>query len=195
MGDITLFGRTITAEQIRLAVIGLSIFMGVYMFWNTDMPKIQAWLDLRAQIEQSQHELEAAQALTATEPQLLSNLAQVQTNMATLRNRFPPRNQILSILLIDLSKIFQDSNNSMTSFQPREFTTFSQESLRDLGKISIDITAKGNYPTILQLLDRLSRYERVLTIENPQLQPAASETGLNNDLTLSFTLTTYAMNE
>lgn len=195
MGDITLFGRTITSEQIRLAVIGLCIFMGVYMFWNSDVPKIQTWLDLRAQIEQNQQELDAAQALTATEPQLLSNLAKVQTNMATLRNRFPPRNQILSILLIDLSKIFQDSHNSMTSFQPREFTTFTQDSLRDLGRISIDITAKGNYPTIIQLLDQLGRYERVLTIENPQLQPAASETGLNNDLTLSFTLTTYAMNE
>lgn len=195
MNDITLFGRTITPEQLRMGVIGLSAFMGIYLFWTTDMPKIEQWLELRSQIEQNQRELEAAQALTATEPQILGNLAKVQTNMAALRNRFPPRNQILSILLVDLSQIFQDSDTTMTSFQPQDFTTFTQESLKDLGKISIAITAKGNYPTILQLLDRLGRYERVLTIENPQLTPTESETGLNNDLTLSFTLTTYAMNE
>lgn len=194
MGDIVIFGRTITSEQIRLAILGLCVLIAAFMFWNTDVPKLQSWLELRSQIDQNSKELDAAQALTATEPQIRDRLARVQTNLATLRSRFPPRNQILSVLLVDLSRIFQNSRNTMTSFQPREFTTFSQASLRDLGKISIDITAKGNYPTILLLLDQLSRYERVLTIENPQLTPAGSG-GLNNDLTMSFTLTTYAINQ
>ena len=196
MGEITLFGRTISLEQIRLAIIGLCVLLAVASFWNTDVPKIQSWLDLRSQIDENQRELQAAQALTATEPQIRRRMARVETNMATLRDRFPPRNQILSVLLVDLSKIFKDTGNTLVSFEPRAFTPFTQASLRDLGKMSIDITATGTYPTVLLLLDHLSRYERVLTIEDPTLTPTGGGTdGLNNELTLTFTLTTYAINE
>lgn len=197
MEGITLFGRTFTTEQLRLGAIALSILIGLMLFLQNDLPKIQQYLDLRAEVEKNQKDLEAAQAITQTEPQIRARLSRVQTNLAVLRGRFPPRNQILSVLLVDLSQIFASSHNQLLSFQPKEFTTLTQASLRDLGKISIDIRARGNYPSVIALFDALSRYERVLTIENPTLTPtgAAGNGSLGNDLEVDFTLTTYALNQ
>lgn len=194
MENITLFGRTITPEQLKLGVIGLSILLGVVLFAQNDLPKINDWLSLRGELDETRTNLDRARRLTLTEPQAKARLDRVQDNLATLRSRFPPRGQILSILLVDLQKIFQDSHNQLLSFQPKEFTMLTQASLRDLGKISIDIQAKGSYPSVILLFDMLSRYERVLTIENPTLSPAG-DSKLGNELQVNFTLTTYALNQ
>lgn len=194
MENITLFGRTITPEQLKLGVIGLAVVVGVMLFAQNDLPKIQQWMDLRKELDETRAAQEQARRQTLTEPQARERLARVQGNLATLRSRFPPRGQILSILLVDLQKIFTDSHNQLLSFQPKEFTMLTQASLRDLGKISIDIQAKGSYPSVILLFDMLSRYERVLTIENPTLSPSG-DGKLGNELQVNFTLTTYALNQ
>lgn len=194
MENIQLFGRTITPEQLKLGVIGLSVVLGFGLFAQNDLPKIQQWMELRNELDQTRQNLERARRQTLTEPQARERLARVQNNLATLRSRFPPRGQILSILLVDLQKIFADSQNQLISFQPKEFTMLTQASLKDLGKISIDIQAKGSYPSVILLFDMLSRYERVLTIENPTLSPAG-DSKLGNELQVTFTLTTYALNQ
>lgn len=194
MENITLFGRTITPEQLKLGVIGLAILVGLMLFAQNDLPKIQDWMTLRTELEETRTNLDRARRQTLTEPQARERLQRVQDNLATLRGRFPPRGQILSILLVDLQKIFADSHNQLLSFQPKEFTMLTQASLRDLGKISIDIQAKGSYPSVILLFDMLSRYERVLTIENPTLSPAG-DSKLGNELQVNFTLTTYALNQ
>lgn len=194
MENVTLFGRTITPEQMKLGVIGLAILVGVMLFAQNDVPKIQHWLELRTELDQTKANLDRARRQTLTEPQARERLTRVQDNLATLRSRFPPRGQILSILLVDLQKIFTDSHNQLLSFQPKEFTMLTQASLQDLGKISIDIQAKGSYPSVILLFDMLSRYERVLTIENPTLSPSG-DSKLGNELQVNFTLTTYALNQ
>jgi len=194
MENITLFGRTITPEQMKLGAIGLSVVVGLMLFAQNDLPKFNDWMTLRSELDETRTAQEAAARQTLTEPQARDRLKRVQENLAALRSRFPPRGQILSILLVDLQKIFQDSHNQLLSFQPKEFTMLTQASLRDLGKISIDIQAKGSYPSIILLFDMLSRYERVLTIENPTLSPAG-DSKLGNELQVNFTLTTYALNQ
>lgn len=194
MENIQLFGRTITPEQMKLGVIGLAVVMGLALFMQNDLPKIQEWMALRGQLDETKAAQEQARRQTLTEPQARERLARVQQNLGTLRSRFPPRGQILSILLVDLQKIFTDSHNQLLSFQPKEFTMLTQASLKDLGKISIDIQAKGSYPSVILLFDMLSRYERVLTIENPTLSPSG-DSKLGNELQVNFTLTTYALNQ
>lgn len=196
METITLFGRTIqvTPELKSRGVIAGCALVGLFMFNNTALPKIQEYMAMRTTLAESRTELENAQAITQTGPQIKARLKRVEENLATLHGRFPPRNQVLSIMLLDLSKIFQDTHNELVSFQPREFTALTQESLKDLGKISVEVTAKGTYPSVILLFDQLSRYERVLTIEAPSLTPGEADS-LNSNLTVTFTLTTYAINQ
>ncbi|HEY9898726.1 MAG TPA: type 4a pilus biogenesis protein PilO [Pantanalinema sp.] len=196
MESITLFGRTIqlTPELYSRAVVVGCVLLGLFMFSNNALPKIQEYLAMRTTLAESRTELENAQAITQTGPQIKARLQRVEENLAALHGRFPPRNQVLSIMLLDLSKIFQDTHNELVTFQPREFTALTQESLKDLGKLSVEVTAKGTYPSVILLFDQLSRYERVLTIEAPTLTPGESDS-LNSNLTVTFTLTTYALSQ
>ncbi|MBO9541873.1 type 4a pilus biogenesis protein PilO [bacterium] len=196
MESITLFGRTIqlTPEvQSRGVIIGC-VVLGLLMFNSSAWPKIQEYMAMRATLDESRTALDNAKALTQTGPQIKARLKRVEDNLAALHGRFPPRNQVLSIMILDLAKIFKDTHNELVSFQPREFTNLPQESLKDLGKISVEVTAKGTYPSVILLFDQLSRYERVLTIEAPTLTPGEADS-LNSNLTVTFTLTTYALSQ
>lgn len=196
METITLFGRTIqvTPELKSRSLIAGCATVGLLLFNSNAMPKVQEYMDMRATLADSRTKLETSQAFVQQGPQIQARLKRVEENLATLHQRFPPRNQVLSVMLLDLSKIFQDTHNELVSFQPREFTALSQESLKDLGKLSVEVTAKGTYPSVILLFDQLSRYERVLTIEAPTLTPGETDS-LNSNLTVTFTLTTYALNQ
>lgn len=196
MESITLFGRTIhlTPELYPRLVVGGCVLVGLFMLNGNAVPKIQEYLAMRTTLAESRTELENAQAITQTGPQIKARLKRVRENLDALHGRFPPRNQILSIMLLDLSKIFEDTHNELVSFQPRQFTALTQESLKDLGKLSVEVTAKGTYPSVILLFDQLSRYERVLTIEAPTLTPGTADS-LDSNLTVTFTLTTYALSQ
>lgn len=194
MGAITLFGRTITFEQLKLGIIILSGAICLLLFFQNDWGMIGQWQQLNDELQNLENDLDQAQKQTQNEAQVKARYTAVQTNLAALRGRFPARGQILSILLVDLSNIFKQAHTTLVSFQPKEFIPLTQGSLKDLGKMSIDITAQGSYPSVILLFDLLGRYERVLTIESPQLHPS-SKSALNNDLTVTFTLTTYALNQ
>lgn len=195
MDTLTLFGRTWTYQQIKLGLFAFAALLFLYVFANNSWPKVSEYLELRDQMAQRETELRDAQAVTMTATQVEAKFQRVQENLATLRNRFPSRTQVISTLLVDLSRIFRDSHTTLIDFHPKEFTSLGNASLKDLGKISIEITAKGSYPSIILLFDLLSRYERVLTVEAPTFTPAGAAEGLGNELTASFTLTTYALSE
>lgn len=194
MDSITLFGRTFALEQLKLGIIVLSGLLAVLLFFQSDWAKIDQWSQLNDELTKLESDLQAAEAQTQTEAQVNARLSKVQTDLQNLRTRFPARGQILSTLLVDLSNIFHEANTTLVSFQPKEFTPLTQGTLKDLGKMSIDITARGSYPSVILLFDLLGRYERVLTVENPQLRPGGKGE-LSNDLTVTFTLTTYALNQ
>lgn len=194
MDSITLFGRTLSLETLKLGIIIISGVLTLALFFQNDWAKIDQYTQLNAELAKLESDLDAAKAQTQTEDQVRARFAKVQADLVVLRNRFPARGQILSTLLVDLSNIFREARTTLVSFQPKEFTPLTQGSLKDLGKMSIDITARGSYPSVILLFDLLGRYERVLTVENPQLRPGGKGE-LNNDLTVTFTLTTYALNQ
>lgn len=196
MENITLFGKTLTPDQLQKIVIVAGVGIGLLLFFSGTMPLIQEYLDQRDAIAQREQQLLDKQLLVGSEAQILAKRERVERNLVTLRNRFPPRNQMLSTLLVDLSSLFRESNTTLVSFRPTEFKPLEQASLRELGKMSVEITAQGAYPSMILLFDLLSRYERVLTIENPRMTPSGSaEGGLGNELTVTFTLNTYALNQ
>ena len=196
MENITLFGRTLTPEQLQKVVIIAGVAIGGLMFTSGTLPLIQEYLTQRDAIAEREQQLLDKQLLVGSEAQIMAKRDRVERNLVALRNRFPPRNQMLSTLLVDLSSLFRESNTTLVTFRPTEFKPLEQASLRELGKMSVEITAQGSYPSMILLFDLLSRYERVLTIENPRMTPGgAGAGGLGNELTVTFTLNTYALNQ
>lgn len=195
MENIQLFGRTITPDQLQKLVIAAGVGIGVLLFASSTWPLIQEYLEQRDAIAEREQQLLDKQLLVGSEAQILAKRERVERNLVNLRNRFPPRNQMLSTLLVDLSSLFRESNTTLVSFRPTQFKPLEQASLRELGKMSVEITAQGSYPSMILLFDLLSRYERVLTISNPRMAPVGSGSTLGNELTVTFTLDTYALNQ
>jgi len=197
MENITLFGRTLTPDQLQKVVIVAGVAIGGLLFSSSTLPLIQEYSTQRDAIAEREQQLRDKQLLVGSEAQIEAKKARVERNLVTLRNRFPPRNQMLSTLLVDLSSLFRESNTTLVSFRPTQFQPLEQASLRELGKMSVEISAQGSYPSLILLFDLLSRYERVLTISNPKMTPggAAGTATLGNELTVTFTLNTYALNQ
>lgn len=197
MENLQLFGRTITPDQLQKIIIGAGVLIGGLLFSTSTVPLIQEYLAQREAIAQREQQLMDKQRLVGSETQIRAKKAQVERSLVTLRNRFPPRNQMLSTLLVDLSSLFRESNTTLISFRPTQFQPLEQASLRELGKMSVEITAQGSYPSMILLFDLLSRYERVLSISNPRMAPggAAGVGTLGNELTVTFTMDTYALNQ
>ncbi|MNK52840.1 hypothetical protein D3C87_717850 [compost metagenome] len=197
MENITLFGRTLTPDQLQKVVIIAGVAIGGLLFSSSTLPLIQEYTTQRDAIAEREQQLRDKQLLVGSEAQIEAKKARVERNLVTVRNRFPPRNQMLSTLLVDLSSLFRESNTTLISFRPTQFQPLEQASLRELGKMSVEITAQGSYPSLILLFDLLSRYERVLTVSNPRMAPggAAGTTALGNELTVTFTLNTYALNQ
>ena len=197
MENITLFGRTLTPDQLQKVVIIAGVAIGGLLFSSSTLPLIQEYVTQRDAIAEREQQLRDKQLLVGSEAQIEAKKARVEQNLVTLRNRFPPRNQMLSTLLVDLSSLFRESNTTLVSFRPTQFQPLEQASLRELGKMSVEITAQGSYPSLILLFDLLSRYERVLTVSNPKMTPGGAAGGitLGNELTVTFTLNTYALNQ
>ncbi len=196
MENIQLFGRTITPDQLQKIVIVAGVAIGGLLFSSSTLPLIQEYSTQRDAIAEREQQLQNKQLLVGSEAQIMAKKATVERNLVTLRNRFPPRNQMLSTLLVDLSSLFRESNTTLVAFRPTEFKPLEQASLRELGKMSVEITAQGSYPSMILLFDLLSRYERVLTVSNPKMTPGGSGSGsLGNELSVTFTLDTYALNQ
>lgn len=216
MNNLKLFGREFTPEQVRQALIALFIFLFAYNVYNTTWPSVDAYLAKRAEIEEQEQKIKAASNQVYTREQIEGRLRDVRAELAHIQNRFPLRNQILSILLVDLSQIFKDSGTYLANFEPMGFKPLEQGALKNLGRMQIKIAARGDYPSIILLFDKLSKYDRVLRIEEPVITPrgagasaaataeggvaaapAAAPTdssGFSRMLDVSFTLTTYALN-
>lgn len=196
MENLQLFGRTITPDQLQKIVVASGVAIGTLLFSTGTLPLINEYMAQREAIAQREQQLLDKQRLVGSEAQIMAKKARVERNLVTMRNRFPPRNQMLSTLLVDLSSLFRESNTTLVSFRPTQFQPLEQASLRELGKMSVEITAQGSYPSMILLFDLLSRYERVLSISNPRMSPGPSGPGtLGNELTVTFTMDTYALNQ
>jgi hypothetical protein len=208
MNNLRLFGRDITPELLRQVVTVLFLALFAYNVYGSSWPSVEAYLAKRGEIEQQQQQIDAARTLIGTREQIESRLATVRTSLAAIQDRFPLRNQILSILLVDLSEMFKDAGTDLINFEPLGFKPLEQGGLRNLGSMQIKIAARGDYPSTILLFDKLARYERVLRLESPQIAPSAAGGGaaggvapaggpvsaFNRNLDVAFTLTTYALN-
>lgn len=201
MDSIRLFNRTITVDQIRIGVLGFCGAFCVWMLYSQTYPMVTDYLAKRAENESRRKEIEEMERGTRNLRQLQEDLSQVRRNLASVRDRFPPQSQVLSILLVDLADVFRQTNCELINFGPGSpqplQTGAAGEMTKDLAILPIAITARGSYSSLINLFDRLSKYERVLDMDGLSLTPQVGATGereYSNKLGIQFTLTTYVLN-
>ncbi|MBI6547008.1 MAG: hypothetical protein HY692_09455 [Cyanobacteria bacterium NC_groundwater_1444_Ag_S-0.65um_54_12] len=221
MNDFTIFGLTISPERLRQGLIALFLALFAYLMYQGPWPEFAAYQEKTGKILQNEQEIVAARSINVTRQQVENRYRNILAALNSIRFAFSPRKQILSILLVDLSQIFRDAGVELISFEPLEFKPLERESLRDFGSIAIRILARADYPSLILLLERLARYDRLLHVESPQLrmgstanltkaklgqeiidssarsvnQPLADSSGLPKVLDVELTLITFTLSQ
>lgn len=212
--NLTLFGVTLNSE--RLPMVMALVFAAATIFRLSQAPwdEMQAYFALQSKISGQQQQIESASTIPLTRAQLEAKRQEIIGEIEDLRSKFPPRNQILSILLVDLSQIFEASGVRLLSFEPQGFEPLDKGGVKDLGRIKITISARGEYPALIDLFSKLSHYDRIVRVESPSIVPGGSNSGsgagggalaspisasmpagFNRDLDVKFDLTTFALNQ
>ncbi len=211
-----IFGLTLTPERLRMIAALFFAAVTLYLISQSPWNEFSNYLQLRQKIEQQQEKIQEARSIPLTRAELLARRQQIVQSIEALRAKFPPRNQILSILLVDLSQMFHDSGVQLVSFEPSSFEPLTEGGVKDLGRIHVKIEATGQYPDFIALFDKLSRYDRIVQVESPSIVPAGSgggssdssdggdsiggdgslavqSLGFNRTLDVHFTMTTFAL--
>lgn len=195
MENVELFGRSFTPEQVRKGVMILGGLMMAYLLYSWTWPQIQAYMDLESQIQQKQERLTQVQSGLRSKPELLAAIKRDRLQIAQLRDRIPSRKEVLAVLLVDLNRMFDQTGNRLVGFSPTGFKGLGKQGdLSDIGAITINIHAVGTYPHAIRLFDDLSRYQNILTIDDPTFSPA-SDQGSDYQLDYTFDMTTFVLDQ
>ncbi len=195
MDSITVFGRTYTLDDLRRFILIGAILMLLFGVFTEGQSRWENFSSLREQQDAGEKELQDAATLTATEAEVRLRRDRAAKKVETIRDRLPTRAQVLPTLLVDLSEVFRSVRVRLKRFQPKDFTSLERDSLRDVGRVSVEIAAEGTYPAIIALFDRFSKYDRVLLVEDPVFTTEGGQNSLAiQPLGVTFTLTTYALN-
>lgn len=193
MDSIQLFGLTLTPVRLRLLILLAAVLAMAYLVYDGIWPKVQAYQDLRAKIADQSDLLARTRQGLRSKPELQALLAKDEAQLAALRGRIPGKQAVLSVLLVDLDKLFAKTRNHMDSFTPSAFTRLGRQGdLADVGRITVAIQAEGTYPEAIDLFEHLARYEHVIQIDTPSFSPA-SDQKQEALLNYTFNLTTYAL--
>lgn len=199
MDTIRVFNRTFTLEQMQRGVVLACVGLCAFMLYKNCWPEFGVFLQKRSDNKDKRQEILVMQAETRNREQLRMDLAQMHTNLATMRARFPNKSEILSTLIVDLSDFFRQNECELLTFSPGEPTPISGgtsgEITKDLQTIPIGITARGSYSNLISLFKRLSKYERVVDMQGLALAPISGSKSFSNKLSVQFTLTTYVLGQ
>lgn len=199
MDTIRVFNRTITLEQMQQGVVLACVALCGLMLYQNCWPEFDMFLKKRAENDGKRQEILDMQAETRNREQLRADLERVHSNLATMRARFPNKNEILSTLIVDLSDFFRQSECELLTFSPGEATPItggaSGEITKDLQTIPVAISARGSYSNLITLIKRLSKYERVVDMQGLSLAPLSNGKAFSNKLSIQFTLTTYVLGQ
>jgi Tfp pilus assembly protein PilO len=196
--SIRVFNRTITLEQMQRGVVLGCVCFCAALLYNQSFPEFQTLMVKRAENQSKRDSIERNRLETRNREEIMQRLGKVHSELATVRSRFPSKNDILSTLIVDLSDLFKQYDCELLSFTPgipEPLTGMTAgEITQDLQLLPITISANGSYSSLITLFKRLSKYDRVVDMSGLTLDPISGESGaFSNKLAIRFTLTTYVL--
>ena len=203
MSTINIGGQEIPVLAIA---IGLPVIAACFVAYDgyfaeesvmTQYDAIQAKIE---EVEGKKREAEELKQRTKEIDKVKGEIAEIEKNITLLRSKIPGEAQV-PVLLYDIERITKGVQGDLATFTPGELRTFSGDSSGDIQEMPVTIAASATFPQVIQFMDRLSSYERKLSVSNISLQPAPTNTaGKNgeagmykNTLNLQFTLNAYVL--
>lgn len=206
---ITLQQKIIAGGVAGVLVLGL-------LGWYVGRPVVQEYMALSQEISQLKTERDAKRGQVKRIDQLKKESDQLNEQIELLTKAIPKKENI-PILLIDIEKLSNRTNTTLTSFKPGparpyaglpapaakegQTTTQARSSLEArLREIPLQLTAKTNYRDLIKLFDSLENYERVVKVTSVSVVPSAKSTAakkasFDGMLDISFEVTSYVLEQ
>lgn len=159
------------------AVFALAFFL----FFKPRNVKLQALRAERVKVEQ---EVQNLRQKKRELDKITADIAQMEAKLKTLEVSIPKRKEIADILR-QIQALAYDSRLDVLRFAP------GAEINRDFyAEWPIPIQVSGNYHNLGVFFDKLSKFDRVFTIENFAIKSLARQTDLNT-ISANWTAKTY----
>lgn len=169
----------------RLLVLGLLLVMlGVGFWYLLYQPKAKQIATARSQLETLNAEVANLRTIEAKNKEFQRMIAELKGQLDAARKQLPEEREIPK-MLDEIARIGRESGVEFTSFRP------SAEVTRDFyNEVPMSLALSGPYHNIGLFLDKLSQYERIISVTNLSLGNPADKEGYLM-LTSNCLATTY----
>ena len=172
--------------QIGLAVAGAGLIVFSQYKWapaNLSAQKTQI-VQLKEALEKKEAEIAKGKQALAKQEQLARDIATLERKLADLRQILPTQPE-LGDLLKWIKALADQTNLELRVFGPG--TAQDQEFLREQ---PIRMEVHGNYHQLGMFFDRVSKYARIINVENVKITPN-SDRKVRATIVSSFVAKTY----
>ena len=172
--------------QLSLIVLGLAISVyGLYWYFILDEKLIQI-----TKAEQTVAQLEKDIALYRTQvanlPELERNLALRKKELYYAKTLLPEDSRALEMLLSSFEKLGRDENVEFILFQP------GAEQIQDFyATRTVQLQISGTFHRLVTYFDRLSRLDRLVSIQDINFTPVSDFSPTEKYLNTSLVLQVY----
>lgn len=170
------------AQKYATIVLTLSasIILGIFAI----NPTLSTIANLQKQIDDSNFVMQKLQ-------QKITNLSSLQQQYNTLQADLPivndavPTATQIPLFIADVQSIAKDSSLAITGFQTLEVNTVGQASQK-YSSFDFSIAAEGNYQNIIDFLNKMVNFQRVIAIKDIILSTKNGSLGLTLKGTVFF---------
>jgi type IV pilus assembly protein PilO len=169
------------------AVLGIALFVVLQMYVFKDMQTEIG--NLRTTIDELEREIEKGRAAKADLPKLEEDIKNLELELDRLRKILPTKRET-DALLKRLKQLTERGHFRLTRFTPGDFIDmdFYQE-------WPIRVELDGTYHELGMFFDRLSRFSRIINVDDLQITPLRQTEGANFTIHARFTQKTFIYKE
>lgn len=176
----------LSSLQLLLIVLGLAgLLYGAYWYFILD-EKLAEITKARQNIEQLDKDIALYRAQVAKLPELERSLAMRNKELYYAKTLLPEDSRALEMLLSSFEKLGRDENVEFILFQP------GAEQIQEFyATRNVQLQISGTFHRLVTYFDRLTRLDRLVTIQNVTFTPVSDFSPTEKYLNTSLVLQVY----
>lgn len=176
----------LSSVQLLLILLGLAALVyGAYWYFILDDKLVQI-TKARQNIEKLDKDIALYRAQVAKLPELERSLAAKNKELYYAKTLLPEDSRALEMLLSSFEKLGRDENVEFILFQP------GAEQIREFyATRSVQLQISGTFHRLVTYFDRLTRLDRLVTIQNVTFSPVSDFSPTEKYLNTSLVLQVY----
>ena len=176
----------LSSVQLILILLGLAgLLYGAYWYFILDDTLVQI-TKARQSIEQLDKDIALYRAQVAKLPELERSLAMKNKELYYAKTLLPEDSRALEMLLASFEKLGRDENVEFILFQP------GAEQIQEFyATRSVQLQISGTFHRLVTYFDRLTRLDRLVTIQNVTFKPVSDFSPTEKYLNVSMVLQVY----